>query len=193
MTLAQPVLTTPRLQLVPVSLGWARALLDYHLRNRDHLSPWDPVSGDMYYTELNWTMRCRQRLRDWSDGRGAAYVLVRPEQPGVVAGVVQLSNIVRGPLQAAHLSYSIDATLEGKGYMREALEAVVALAFGPLRLHRLMANYQPHNDRSGGLLKRLGFVVEGRAPAYLFLNGAWRDHVLTARVNPDFDPAQLLA
>jgi [ribosomal protein S5]-alanine N-acetyltransferase len=30
------------------------------------------------------------------------------------------------------------------------------------------------------LLARLGFVVEGVAKEYLFIDGAWRDHVLTA-------------
>jgi len=45
----------------------------------------------------------------------------------------------------------------------------------------------PHNARSGRLLERLGFVNEGLAKDYLFIDGAWRDHVLTARLNPAFD------
>ena len=52
-----------------------------------------------------------------------------------------------------------------------------------------MANYIPENERSGRLLARLGFTREGLAKDYLFIDGAWRDHVLTALANPDFDPA----
>jgi hypothetical protein len=44
-------------------------------------------------------------------------------------------------------------------------------------------------SRSSGrpLLERLGFASEGLAKDYLFIDGAWRDHVLTARLNPAFD------
>jgi ribosomal-protein-alanine N-acetyltransferase len=50
-----------------------------------------------------------------------------------------------------------------------------------------MANYRPENLRSARLLARLGFIQEGYARDYLFIDGAWRDHVLTARLNPAFD------
>ncbi len=47
-------------------------------------------------------------------------------------------------------------------------------------MHRIMANYMPHNMRSGHLLTKLGFEREGYAKQYLQINGEWRDHVLTA-------------
>ena len=48
---------------------------------------------------------------------------------------------------------------------------MIAFAFGTLKLHRVQANYQPENERSAALLKRLGFQIEGHARDYLFLNG----------------------
>jgi len=73
--------------------------------------------------------------------------------------------------------------------MAEALRAANGFAFRALRLHRIMANYRPENERSGRLLERLGFVREGLARDYLFIDGAWRDHVLTALVHPGFQDA----
>jgi ribosomal-protein-alanine N-acetyltransferase len=71
--------------------------------------------------------------------------------------------------------------------MREALQATIEYVFDVMRLHRVQANYVPENRRSAALLEHLGFVREGLARDYLFINGAWRDHVLTARLNPAFD------
>jgi ribosomal-protein-alanine N-acetyltransferase len=67
--------------------------------------------------------------------------------------------------------------------MSEALRATIAHVFGTLKLHRIMANHLPENTRSAALLKKLGFAVEGYARDYLFIAGAWRDHVLTALTN----------
>ena len=110
-----------------------------------------------------------------------------PEGP--LLGQINLSNIVRGAFQAAHLGYHLDGESEGQGLMSEALRLVVDHAFGPLGLHRLMANYVVGNTRSAKVLARLGFRIEGVAKAYLFIDGAWRDHVLTALVDPAGRPA----
>ncbi len=85
------------------------------------------------------------------------------------------------------LGYSIDAAHEGRGLMHEALTAALADAFGPrVGLHRVQANVRPENTRSLHLLARLGFGIEGVAKEYLFIDGAWRDHVLTALRAPDW-------
>jgi len=58
--------------------------------------------------------------------------------------------------------------------------------FQDLNFHRVMAHYMPHNQRSGNVLKRLGFVVEGYARDYLLINGKWQDHILTSLINPNW-------
>ena len=67
--------------------------------------------------------------------------------------------------------------------MSEALPAAIDYVFANLNLHRIMANYLPDNQRSGNLLKRLGFVVEGYARDYLLINGKWQAYILTSLTN----------
>jgi [ribosomal protein S5]-alanine N-acetyltransferase len=95
---------------------------------------------------------------------------------------------VRGPFQACYMSYRISEEYEGLGYVKESVASVVEHAFIALNLHRIMANYVPTNERSAAVLRRTGFTVEGRARDYLRLNGEWRDHVLTSRINPHWRP-----
>ncbi len=79
---------------------------------------------------------------------------------------------------------------QGKGLMFEALTAAIRYMQRTQHIHRIMANYMPHNKRSGDLLARLGFEKEGYAKDYLLIDGQWRDHVLTALTTPDWTPGR---
>jgi len=93
-----------------------------------------------------------------------------------VAGVLNLSQIVRGAFQSAFLGYYGHARHCGQGFMREGLVLVLAHAFGPLALHRLEVNIQPGNTASAALALGAGFRLEGFSPRYLQVGGRWRDH-----------------
>ncbi len=167
----------------------ATALLDFHRRNRAHLKPWSPAPPADFLTPAYW--------RRWAAVAGGLYeqdralrLAVRPRRApdGPLLGQINYSTIVRGPLLTGTLGCHIDAAAEGRGLMTEALRLALDFAFGPLGLHRVTASYLPNNRRSARLLERLGFEVEGRARSLLFIDGAWRDHVLCALVNPDPQP-----
>ena len=72
--------------------------------------------------------------------------------------------------------------------MQQSLSLVIDYAFTEFRLHRLMAGYVVGNARSAKVLARLNFRVEGIARNYLYIDGAWRDHVLTALTDPSDRP-----
>jgi ribosomal-protein-alanine N-acetyltransferase len=60
---------------------------------------------------------------------------------------------------------------------------VVEFAFTRLGLHRIEAACVPENEASHRLLLKAGFEAEGRARAYLKIDGRWRDHLLFGMVN----------
>jgi [ribosomal protein S5]-alanine N-acetyltransferase len=109
-------------------------------------------------------------------GERKAAFLARRRDDGAVVGWISISEIVRGSLQGAFVGYGGMAGFAGEGYMTEALQLVLAKAFGPLRLHRLEANIQPGNAASIALARRCGFEREGFSPRYLKVGGRWRDH-----------------
>ena len=100
-----------------------------------------------------------------------ACFLVTDRSSGVLCGVVNLSNIVRGAFRSAYMGYYGFAPTARQGYMLAGVKAVTRNAFGVLRLHRVEANIQPGNVASIALVRSCGFALEGYSPRYLKIGG----------------------
>lgn len=163
----------------------AEFLLAYVEANKNHLRPWAPPQPQNYYTLEYWSEAVAKAQTNEVNDKGAGFLIRDVHQnEGPVFGVITLSEIIRGVFQACYLGYNLDKDQQGKGLMQEALQLTIDYAFRTLNLHRIMANYRPENVRSAKTLAALGFKTEGTAENYLLIDGQWRDHVLTAKINP---------
>jgi ribosomal-protein-alanine N-acetyltransferase len=104
----------------------------------------------------------------------------------ILNGMINFTTFERGPFQNCRLGYKIGAAYEGEGYMTETLQAAIRYVFKELNFHRVEANYIPKNERSGRLLKRLGFAEHGVAKNYLRIAGKWQNHILTSLTHDDW-------
>ena len=75
----------------------------------------------------------------------------------------------------AELGYAMGRAYWGKGYMHEALQALVSHAFEVLELRRLEADVDPRNAASIRTLERLGFQREGFLRERWHVNGEIQD------------------
>ncbi len=183
----------PRLEGVRTVLRLAHlddvpTIIDYYIENKIHLAPFEPLRSSTFYTKSYWYEQVKQSLVEFNADRSLRLILLHKEDSKII-GTVNFSNFVWGVFQSCTLGYSLAEAAQGKGYMTEALEVAIDYVFGELNMHRIMAAYLPHNQRSGNLLKRLGFVVEGYARDYLLINGQWQDHILTSLINPEWELA----
>lgn len=103
---------------------------------------------------------------------------------GSVVGDLNLSQIIRGPEESANVGVLIDRERRGKGLAKAAIAVACRLAFEDLALHRLHVGIQPDNIASQRAFLHNGFEEIGLARGYLFVNGAWRDHVLMQKLAP---------
>ncbi len=179
-------LETERLVLRATDTALAASVADYLRRTRQPHARWNPPMHADFFTAQGQFERLGAAVAaEAANLQLGWYLTLRGGDPTWVIGHLRLSQIARGPFHNAMLGYAIDPEHEGQGLMREALDAALADAFGArVGLHRVQANVRPENQRSLALLERLGFVREGLARQYLFIDGAWRDHVMTARLNP---------
>jgi RimJ/RimL family protein N-acetyltransferase len=75
----------------------------------------------------------------------------------------------------AELGYAMGHAYWGKGYMNEALKALVSHAFEVMGLRRLEADVDPRNATSIRTLERLGFQREGFLRERWHVNGEIQD------------------
>ena len=185
------LIATPRLLLRASEPAFAEAAADFYRRNREAHARWNPPMQDAMFSAEGQQQRLAEAATATSAGTGIGWWLFAPDEPGTALGQIHFTQIARRAFHNAMLGYAIDAAHEGRGLMREALQAALADAFGQrVHLHRVQANVRPENIRSLALLSRLGFEHEGLAREYLFIDGAWRDHVMTALRNPDWPADQ---
>jgi ribosomal-protein-alanine N-acetyltransferase len=119
-------------------------------------------------------------------GDAAACRLIWRRGDHVLLGAINLSEIVYGLFRSGYLGYYVGAPFAGQGYMTEALQLMLRLAFIRLALHRVEANIQPGNTASLALVRRAGFQREGYSPRYLKIAGRWRDHERWALLREDW-------
>ncbi|NAZ35599.1 GNAT family N-acetyltransferase [Rubellimicrobium sp. CFH 75288] len=177
-------LETERLVLRPPVHGDWRAWAALREASAAFLQPWEPTWAPDHLTRRAFTARVYWAQRSVAQGTALPLFLLRRED-GALLGAITLDNIRRGPAQSATTGYWIGEPYARQGYMREAVEAVVRHAFGPLDLSRIEAGCLPENTASRRLLERTGYKYEGVAQAYLQINGRWRNHVLYANLRHD--------
>ena len=182
--MATALIETERTMIRVPDIADAAILHTFIVENREHLSKWEPLRDEEYYTLASCRRLITNQRRDYKQGTALPLIALLKGEERIVARC-NFSNIVRGAFSACHLGYSVDREHEGKGFMFEVADASIRYVFDALRLHRIMANYIPRNGRSEQLLQRLGFEWEGYARSYLMIAGEWEGHVLTSRINPE--------
>ncbi|MGW8761541.1 GNAT family N-acetyltransferase [Streptomyces sp. NPDC055815] len=159
--------TTPRVELHPLTLS-----------DQDEFCALVRASAELHHPWMQLPATAedfRAWMHRFDDGSNLGF-LIRVRETGAVAGTVNINSIIRGRYQGASIGYAAFAPSAGSGYMTEGIALSLQYAFTELRLHRVEASIQPGNKASLALVQRLGFRFEGVSPAYLYIDGEWRDH-----------------
>jgi ribosomal-protein-alanine N-acetyltransferase len=154
----------------------AAELAALYCANREFLAPFEPTRTEEFYTVEGQ----RRRLEDAAEeGEGWRFAILDGD---AIAGRINLTDVIRGPLQLANLGYFVDQHCNGRGLASAAVADVVEFAFGEAGLHRVEAGTLPDNFTSQRVLEKNGFERFGLARKLLLLGGEWRDHLLFERL-----------
>jgi len=108
------------------------------------------------------------------------YALAVVEQAG--GDLVGFGRLALDPHQprAATMGFALRASSWGRGYGVETVRLLLAVAFDDLGVHRVWGARSPANEASARTMERAGMVVEGRIREHIQRGGRWRDSIVYA-------------
>lgn len=89
------------------------------------------------------------------------FAIVLKESRKVIGSIGLVADPKRAYDRVRMVGYALGETYWGRGYMSEAAKALIDYGFGTLDLVMISAYCYPSNERSRGVLKKLGFEYEG--------------------------------
>lgn len=93
----------------------------------------------------------------------------------------------RKPGSRWEIGFDLARAYWGKGYMREALQTIIAYGFGNLDLNKIEAHTLLLNSRTIHLLKRLDFQIDGVLRESSWCNGKFMDEVFFSFRREDWE------
>lgn len=154
--------------------------------SRDFLGPFESRWPPDSLTRGAFARRLKRHVREHEVGSGHYFLIFRVED-GALVGGINIVNVRGGIVQSGTLGYWIGAPFARRGYMTDALHAMLRFAFDDLSLNRVEAACLPDNVASRRLLEKCGFAREGYARQFLRIDGRWQDHLTFAILRDDWE------
>ncbi|WP_342514898.1 GNAT family protein [Sporosarcina sp. FSL K6-1522] len=175
-----PTLTTARLRLTEVHANHAPTIFEI-LSNPNVVKYYgmDPFHSMEQEEQIVQHFKNIYELK-----RGIRWAIII-ERENKFVGTIGLNNLAVG-MKRAEVGFEIHPDFWRSGVTSEALQAVLDYAFEELNLHRMGAVTFPENRASIGLLKKYGFVEEGKLRSYLFQNGQSHDALIHSLLHTDW-------
>ncbi|MBI5258154.1 MAG: GNAT family N-acetyltransferase [Burkholderiales bacterium] len=165
-------LCTPRLALRPLAPADAQDLFGMHA-DAEFMRYW---SSEPWTTLAQATRLIADDQQALAAGQHLRLGIFLREAP-VFVGTCSLFHLVE-PCRRAELGYGIARPWWRRGFMAEAVGALIDFAFHDLGLHRLEADIDPRNLASARSLEKLGFVREGLLRERWIVGGEVSDSAL---------------
>ncbi|WP_370454888.1 GNAT family N-acetyltransferase [Paucibacter sp. KBW04] len=144
-----------------------------------------------YGSRLPWTSISQAhefiaQHRAWMAEGSSLRLAMFSKEDGVLLGDCSLFNWQR-QCRRAEIGYGLARAAWHRGFMGEALQALLAYGFGTMDLNRVEADIDPRNKASAKTLERLGFRQEGLLPQRWIVGEEVSDSALYGLLRSDWE------
>lgn len=119
------------------------------------------------------------------DGDFWQLAIEREAEPGRVIGDLYFA-VTSAVNCTAEVGWTLHPDFAGKGYMTEAAQALLAVAFAEVGVHRVRAELDARNAASAALCRRLGMRHEAHFVEDLWFKGEWGDTAVYALLDQEW-------
>ena len=172
-----PVIETERLVLRELREGDAQAV--FQIFGDDAVTRYYDLAT---FTSVEQARLLISRMNARNASRDALRWGIALKENDAVIGTGGFNQFVRGWFRAS-IGYDLARAHWNKGYMTEALRAMVRYGFEHAELHRIEALVVPGNDASARVLTKAGFRHEGLLRDYAYWKNQFWDLNMYALVH----------
>ncbi|MDP5275308.1 GNAT family N-acetyltransferase [Chengkuizengella axinellae] len=163
-----------------LELRHAEQLYDLVSRNEEHLAEWLPwVKGNKIENTKGFIEAALQKFVN-NDGIDCG-IFYHDRIVGVIA-LHRLDWLNK----KTSVGYWLDGSLQGKGIMTKACEAMINYSFHDLQLNRIEIRAGVNNLKSRAIPERLGFEKEGIVRQAEWVNDRYIHHVVYGLLKEDW-------
>ena len=175
-----PVIETERMQLVRHDMRHAEQM--FKLRTNTSVMKYLDAPMPKDIDEVR--SKIRENIDSFDHKSGIPWVITLKED-GTAIGYASIWKIDHKN-HRGEVGYALLPDYWGKGMATEAVTAIIRFGFENIGLHTMMANTNPSNEASQGLLKKLGFQQEAYHRQDYFFDGAYLDSAIFGLLRSDF-------
>lgn len=176
MLLAQhSVLYGKRINLRPVTLNDASALFEYAS---------DPTTTQFIFETHPSLAKTRESIANFFIGDPLGKFAIEHIDSQKMIGTIDLR--VDGQHQRAELGYALNKAYQGHGYMTEAGQLLLELAFSTLGLNKVESHCDINNPASAAVMKRLGLQYEGTLRQHKWFKGKFCDYAFYGLLKSEY-------
>ena len=142
--------------------------------DRAWLEPWEAtLPGLRQSVDARWLVSAlKTQMRQ---GSGIGFTI---RYKNLLVGQLNVANIIHGSVSSATIGYWIASNFAGKGITTVAVALAIDYLFDDAGLHRVEIDIRPENKASLRVVEKLGIRNEGLKERFIYIDGAWRDHLI---------------
>lgn len=165
-----------KISIKRLSLDDADSLFKFEIENRFYFNTIGLSRSDSYYNRDSFQEIIESLVGEQEKDIHYMYLIMNTQ--GEVIGRVNLTDVIKEPLNKAELGYRIGEKHQGKGFVTAAVKLVMKQAYLVHKLHRIEAGTSPQNIGSQIVLIKNGFQYN----QYILKSDDWADSLLFEKV-----------